>query len=156
FWRELALPYCLIAAILAWWHGRRREALVWAAGLALFGAFFVWHGVAIAQRLDAGATTTTDVSYWLQFTGMPFHITAMWTNWWLAGRPGWLLASYLCVSVLGLASWPGERGLLVTLTVAAYLLAFMVVGRPYNVYWGLLYAPLLPFGLVRAPTVIRD
>jgi len=41
-------------------------------------------------------------------------------------------------------------------TVGAYLLAFLVVGKPFNNYWGLLYAALLPMGLVRLPDAMEQ
>ena len=34
--------------------------------------------------------------------------------------------------------------------------AFSVLGGLYNAYWGLLFAPLLPFGVARAPACLRD
>ena len=34
FFRELALPYCLLGATIAWWHGRRGELAAWTLGLA--------------------------------------------------------------------------------------------------------------------------
>jgi hypothetical protein len=164
FWRELALPYCLIAAGLAWWHGRRKEALAWTVGLLLFAAFLVYHGLEIARRLEGADTAPTDVSFWLQFTGVRFHIIAVRANWWLGGAAaealgehvGGFLAVYLCLAVIGLAGWRREPGPLLALATAAYFLAFAVVARPYNVYWGLIYAPFLPFGVVRAPGTIRD
>ena len=56
----------------------------------------------------------------------------------------------------GLAGWRGELGNRVALTVTAYVLLFMVAGRSDNTYWGLLYAPLLPFGWVMAPAAFHD
>ena len=45
----------------------------------------------------------------------------------------------------------------VVATVAAYLLAFSVVGVPaMNYYWGGLYAPLLAFGVAWAAPSLRD
>ena len=43
FFRELALPYCVLCAAMALWQGRRRELAVWAIGLAAWLAFFGWH-----------------------------------------------------------------------------------------------------------------
>ena len=156
FWRELALPYCVIAATLALWQGKRREAIAWGAGLALFVFFFVSHGVEVTRRLEGNAAGPTNVSFWLGLTGLRFHFYAMNMNSWLNGVPGWAMACYLSLAVIGLTGWKGGVGTLVGLTVAAYLGAFCVIGRPVNVYWGLLYAPLLPFGIVRAPAVLRD
>jgi hypothetical protein len=40
--------------------------------------------------------------------------------------------------------------------VLAFLAAFSIVGNPYNGYWGLLYVPILAFGVVRAPAAFVD
>jgi len=58
--------------------------------------------------------------------------------------------------VFGLAGWRGETGRRCLGTTVAYLAAFAVVGQPFNEYWGLLYAPLLPLGIAQAPAALRD
>jgi hypothetical protein len=55
---------------------------------------------------------------------------------------------------VGLLSWRSEQGALLSLTTLAYLGAFAVIGMPKNINWGLMFAPLLPFGVARAPTVL--
>ena len=40
FFRELALPYCLVRVALACWHKRRREVLAWVSGLG--SSPFTW------------------------------------------------------------------------------------------------------------------
>jgi hypothetical protein len=37
-----------------------------------------------------------------------------------------------------------------------WLGVFLVLGRPDNVYWGFLFAPILPIGLAFAPAALRD
>jgi hypothetical protein len=154
--RELVLPYCLIAGVLAWWHGRWREAVWWALGIALFAGLLVYHGWQVAQRLEGTDRTGGGLGHWFQFTGMWFDLVATRCNFWLAFMPGWVLALYLCAGIFGLAAWRSELGTLLALTTAAFLVAFAIIARPYNYYWGLLYAPLLPFGVVYAPAAIRD
>jgi hypothetical protein len=77
-------------------------------------------------------------------------------NVFLRDLPVWVSAICLPLSLLGLASWRNETGLRVFLTASAYIAAFAVVGQPFNDYWGLMYVPLLPLGLVRAPAAISD
>ena len=43
FFRDLALPYCVLCAAIAWRQGRRRELALWTLGLAAWLAFFAWH-----------------------------------------------------------------------------------------------------------------
>ena len=77
-------------------------------------------------------------------------------NEWLFKLPDWLVLLYLSASLWGLAAWRGLGAVRVGATVGAYLLAFLVVGKPFNNYWGLLYAALLPMGLVRLPDAMEQ
>src|SRR5262249_20414927 len=45
FFRELALPYCVVALVLAAWRNRRAEVAVWFAGLALYGVHLALHAL---------------------------------------------------------------------------------------------------------------
>ena len=58
--------------------------------------------------------------------------------------------------LIGLIGWRGKVGTRVGLTVGIYVLAFMIVGRGDNNYWGLMFAPLLPLGLLLAPRSLAD
>jgi hypothetical protein len=58
--------------------------------------------------------------------------------------------------VIGLAGAEDARARRAAVIVAGYLAGFLVVGRPDNYYWGLLYAPLLPVGFLLAPAALRD
>jgi hypothetical protein len=157
FFRELALPYCLIAAGLAWWHGRRREALAWLGGVLLFGVFLFWHASQVRSHLTADDVgQSRGVSEWIQFGGLTFDILTTRMNQFLFNAPGWLVFLYLLMAVIGLIGWRSEQGALVALTTLSYLAAFSIVGMHKNINWGLMFAPLLPFGVVRAPAAIRD
>ncbi|HXG12032.1 MAG TPA: hypothetical protein VNK04_19920 [Gemmataceae bacterium] len=154
FFRELALPYALIAAFLAFRQGRRREAVLWAVGLALYAVFMVYHGMEVLRRITPADRVEADG--WVQFGGARFLLSACGMNVLLFRLPAWVAAFYLVFSLLGLAGWRGETAARVGLTAFAYTAAFAIIGKPYNCYWGLLFAPLLPFGLVRAPAALRD
>jgi hypothetical protein len=82
---------------------------------------------------------------WIQFGGLRFLLITSRAGLPL-GFPFWVAALYLPLAVLGLAGWRGPVGIRVTATLAAYLVAFSVVGAPsMNFYWGAIYAPLLAF-----------
>ena len=55
FFRELALPYCILCAVIALWQGRRREVTTWMLGLAAWLAFFGWHWWQVHELMAAGA-----------------------------------------------------------------------------------------------------
>jgi hypothetical protein len=151
--RELALLYVLVALALAVRQGRWREVAVWCLGIGCYAAFLAWHAWQVQQHLTG--QELAESSGWIQFGGPAFVIRTSQMNVWLFNLPSWVAVIYLVAALIGLASWRGPQALLVGATVGLYLAAFLVVGKPFNAYWGLLYVALLPLGLVRAPASIR-
>lgn len=155
FFRELSLPYVAIALAWAAWRRRPAETAAWGGGLTLYMAFMVWHLVQ-AARLVPDSPKGHALS-WVAFGGLPFVLDTCRMNFaLLVLLPTWAAAFYLPLALLGLAGWRGEMGTRVGLTVAAYLAAFAVVGQPFNLYWGLMDAPLLSLGLLWMPLALRD
>jgi len=149
--RELVLPYCLVAAALAWRHGRRAEVRAWAVGLAAFAALYAWHAAAVARHNPG---TVPSPTAWLDPQGLRFVLRSGALNVWVRGLPTWAAAVYLTAAVAGLAGWRGETGARLALTAAVYLVPLAFV-RGWD-YWGFLYTPLLILGLVRAPAAVCD
>lgn len=154
FFRELALPFCLLALSLAAWQRRRGEVIGWAAGLALYGAYFAFHVHEVSHWM--AGVIATQAGGWVRFGGPAFVIGTTQMNVLLIYAPAWLAAALLPLSLLGLAGWRGETGWRLSLTAAVYLSAFAVVGMPNNAYWGLLITPLLALGWVALPPAVRD
>jgi hypothetical protein len=155
FFRELALPYAGLAAVLAWRGGRRGELAAWVTGLALYAVFLTLHAVAVAPRIPR-TDDILNVSHWSSFGGTAFVLGTCRMNVFLAASPAWVAAFYLPLSLLGLAGWREEIGTRCGLAAGLYLALFVAVGNPFNAYWGLLYAPLLSFGAALAPAALRD
>ena len=151
--RELALLYVLVAILVACRERRWREVLVWCLGVASYAVFWAWHAWQVQEHLNGHEFA--EASGWIQFGGPAFVIHTSQMNVWLFNLPAWVAALYLVAALVGLASWRGPQGLLVGGTVVLYLAAYLIVGKPFNAYWGLLYVALLPFGLVRAPQGFR-
>jgi hypothetical protein len=155
FFRELALLYGLLALLLAVWERRHREVIAWIAGLALYGVYLILHGLQVTERITIA--DRVHAGGWIQFGGLPFVIGTCQINLVLINLPGWVSAVCLPLSLLGWAGWRGATGWRGGLTVAGYVVAFLVVGNPaFNCYWGLMYAPLFAFGLLGAPVALRD
>jgi hypothetical protein len=150
-WRELVLPYCVVAAVLAWWHGRRAEVRVWVVGLAVFAGLYVWHAAVVASHSSGAAPSA---AAWLDPQGLRFILRSGALNVWVRGWPTWVAAVYLTAAAAGLAGWRGETGARLALTAALYLVPLTVV-RGWD-YWGFLYTPLLILGVVRSPAAVRD
>jgi hypothetical protein len=155
--RELALPYCGIACLLAAWKRRWIEAAAWAAGLELFFAFFAWHvGQVQAQLAATNAPSATDLTQWLRLGGLDYVLLTTRMNSLLFTFPGWLLWLYLVASLIGLAHRREETSTLACFAALSYILTFAFLGRPENFYWGLLPAPLLAWGTAHAPSAICE
>jgi hypothetical protein len=154
FFRELAGPYCFVAALLAASGRRRGETALWLAGLAAYGAYFAWHAARVAAW-----QTPDDLAHdgsWLQFGGAPFLVALAQINAYLILLPSWTAAAYLVLGLVGLAGWNGAWGRRLAWTTAAYLLLFACVGYDFNQYWGAILAPMLCFGAAQAPAALVD
>jgi hypothetical protein len=153
FFRELSLPYCGVALILAARGKRRLEVLAWTAGFVAYALFLLLHWKAVSLRITPADRPAEN---WLQFGGAGFLLATCRMNEFFFNLPSWFTAVFLSLSILGLAGWRGETGIRVQFTVVLYLLAFSIVGLPFNNYWGLLYVPLLSFGIIGVPASFRD
>jgi hypothetical protein len=154
FFRELALPYCLLAMAIAWWTGRRRELLLWIAGLALWAVFYGAHYIRIAGLIQPG--DRAHAQGWIQFGGTGLVIAMVQINAYLLLLPQWVTALYFAAAMCGFAGWRTPFGQRVSLTACLYVAAFGVVGQEFNQYWGALVAPLWCFGAARFPASLRD
>jgi hypothetical protein len=156
FFRELALPYCLLCFVLAIGQRRWTEVGTWVIGFGLFAIFYAWHVQQV--RLMIGSSEETKVGSWLHFGGTAFALAAVQLgNVVLTASPAALTAIVLPLALLGLAGWRSEAGTRAFLTCIGYLVFFLVAGQPpYNAYWGLLIGPLLMLGVAALPIVGRD
>lgn len=151
--RELALPFLFVMFAFAAYERRLRESLAWLGAIALFGGLFTVHCLLASAQHHVGDLTS---SGWLKFGGIGFVVATLRWNAALALAPGWVLVATLCVSALGLSGFRHGLASRAALTLIGYVVAFAVVGRPDNQYWGILYAPLVPLGLVLAPAALKD
>ena len=150
--RELAAPVLGLMALMALREGRRKEALAWAAALALYAAALAWHGLEVT-RLTSAADGTS--SGWLALGGWPFVLLQMKWNALLLGLPAPVIALVAALVVLGLAGLRGPTETRVAAVLIAYGLAFLVLGRVDNSYWGLMITPLWPVALVGLGRIAR-
>lgn len=142
FLRELAAPYLLVCVWLAIRGHHWREVAAWGGGLLLYAAYFGWHWWMVLSQL--GPMDRAYGEGWVAFGGLDFVLaTAGFNGLWALG-PDWLPAVLLPLGLLGLWAWPKGRGLAV---VGVYVAAFLVIGKPFNAYWGAVYTPVLMLGL---------
>jgi len=151
--RELALPFLFVMLAFAACERRWRESLAWLGAIALFGGLFAIHCVLAGAQHRVGDLASGG---WLRFGGLSFVVATLRWNAVLALAPGGVLIAVLCASALGLSGLRHGLASRAALTLIGYVVAFAVVGRPDNQYWGILYAPLVPLGLALAPPALKD
>jgi len=154
FFRELAMPYCVVALGLAWRGGRRKEVWAWVVGLAFWLVFYGLHCGQVLTWIPA--TARAHAHGWVRLGGAAFVISTVQMNAYLILLPQWVTALYFMAAMLGFAGWHTRLGLRTGLTASLFVTAFAIVGQQFNQYWGSLTAPLFCFGVVRFPASLRD
>jgi hypothetical protein len=150
--RELALLPCAVGLALAVRGRRGRELAAWLAGLAAWASLQTLHLVEVMRH-----TRPDDLARgWLALGGASFLLETCKWNSLLVALPAWAIAVLLPFVLLGLAGFREPAATRAALIVFGYLAVFTVVGRPFNEYWGAIYAPLLTWGFIAAPASVRD
>lgn len=75
--RELAAPYLIAMAVLAWCSGGRREALAWLLALGVFAIALFLHATAVHQHV---VSSDLQSNGWVRFGGWRFVLQAMSWN----------------------------------------------------------------------------
>jgi hypothetical protein len=141
--RELAVAFLGVMALMALVERRPREALWWLAATGACLLALLAHALAVLRH-----TLPSDPSMgWVRLGGWEFVLAADRWNAILALRP-WLPAALVPAALAGSLAWGGAVGPRLALTLIGYVAGFLVVGRPEDLYWGLMIAPLLPLGWV--------
>jgi hypothetical protein len=142
--RELALPYVMLMGGIAWGMGQRREAACWTLVATGFAVWLAWHLSRAASLTRPDAL----VNSWVSGGGWCYVLKTTRTNLLFSYLPAPALASVVSLIWAGLWVWPDRGTRRIAIVVTAYFLAFALVGRPDNFYWGLMVAPLVPLGLL--------
>jgi len=179
FIRELALPYCLLCAGMAWLQRDKKadspifadhasmvpgksgqspqsswEIVGWVFGLTGWMIFYGWHWWQVSGLITPDALAHRHG--WIRFGGAGFVLATAQMNAYLLLLPPWATALYFAAAMFGLAGWHTRLGTRIGLTTCLYVTAFTIAGQDFNQYWGLIIAPLLCFGVVRLPASMRD
>jgi hypothetical protein len=153
FIRELSLPFAAIMLAMAYKDKNLKESVAWLIGIF---AFFIY--LAIHAKIVSGLVTDSDPisKTWLQFGGWTFVLkTSKWTTLTVL-TPWWIDSVLIPLSLIGLWGWRADFRTRAFLTMGVYICAFLIAGRSDNYYWGLMYAPLMPLGLIHAPSCLLD
>ncbi len=151
--RELALPFVLLMAAGAAWRRDWRETAAWAALVAGFGALLALHFHLVAPHV---LPTDAPSAPWLALRGL---------SGWLSNA---VLASNLRIidhhlagvlvilALFGWAGWRSDAGRFGFWLYGGYGVAFTIVGRWENFYWGEMIGPAQLIGLAFAPRALAS
>lgn len=145
--RELAAPVMLLMFVIAWHRGRRREAVMWAAGLAVFAIFFGLHAVRVTELVTVEGPESAS---WLALGGWPFVVDALRESSILSLAPYWFSAVVVPLGVLGWWSRSGRLFDHVSWLLLTCSVGLCIVGRPDNTYWGMFLGPFVIPGILMA------
>ena len=139
FVRELAAPYCILATFIAIRERRWREVAAWCAGGAAYGAVFAVHAWHVLGHIRPGDPAQPDS--WVYGGGVPFLLQTWRTDglFMYLPRPAFAL---VVVAIVG-SWWSPKMPRYVRSAVVLYSICFLVVGLPFNTYWGFVLAPLM-------------
>ena len=151
--RELALPYLCVMAVMALRDRNKAEVATWAAAILIFFAALAAHASALSLHVTAADPQSPG---WSSSGGWPFILALVHRCSLFGLLPLPLVAIGVPLALLGWASRRHETAERAALLLVGYVAAFMAVGRPDNFYWGILLAPLLPIGIAFAPPALRD
>lgn len=149
--RELAFPLLVAMAMYEYRLGRRRRAAAWIASALGFAIFLGVHALRVHQDIAPGSVQSPG---WIKFGGWPFFVDAVRYSSFLQALPVWVGAVAVPLALLGWFSRKGDFANRVTLVLTMYAVAFLVVGRPGNVYWGFLFVAVLLPGIAFAPSAL--
>jgi hypothetical protein len=154
FVRELAGPYAVMCTLIALRDRRADEAKIWSAGIV---AYVIYFGAHVQQVIAHGkAGDLAHAASWIYGGGPAFLLQTLKTNAFLLASPRWIPAASVLLTLLVAACvWRDARPQL-RAAVLAYVVALMIVGQPFNSYWGLLTAPVWGFAAADGVDAVRQ
>ena len=138
--RELAIPFLGLMSVLALSEQRRWESAAFFSAMLVALALLAEHGLKVSALASPQDMASQG---WVRFGGLAFVLKAINLNIASSAFGLWLAAVLAPLCLLGACSWEEATARRLFATLSAYLLAFSIIGRPENDYWGFLIAPLV-------------
>lgn len=138
FLRELAAPYCVACAVLAVSRRHWREVAAWTVSACLYAFYYAIHAVHVAQyRLP---TDQGHSSSWLEIGGLYSLLAKVHFTYWLMMTPWPLTVVALILIVAGILN--PRTVTPVRWSAVSFTLFFLVAGKSFDTYWGLVAWPV--------------
>lgn len=141
--RELALPFLVAMTLVHVVQGRWGAASAWLGAILIFGLAIAIHATELSNHVTPNDLASQG---WLRTQGWPFIVRIATMNFAFALVPA-AAAIITPFALVGLLVWRSEMGVICCLTIAIYVFAFMIIGRPENRLWGLMLSPFLLLGI---------
>lgn len=154
FIRELVLPFVAVMFLASLADRNRKEAIAWLLGVLAFLSMLAFHSKQVHALTHSNANL--NFAQWLALSGWDYVLATIQVQPFLFIFPSWCTAVLAPFALLGFLAWRDALGRRMGLTIAAYILIFLFVGRNNNAYWGLLYCNLVPLGLLYVPVALSD
>ena len=155
FVRELAAPYCVVCTVIAAYRRQWKQCAGWLGGGGAYALYFARHVAQVwAHRLP---TDQTHASGWVEFGGLPFLQSTIQALGGQADLPGAFNALVVLLLASGIACTTAP--IHVRAASGVYAGFFLIVGKPFNGYWGWIAAPTWTiacgYGAVHALAAVR-
>jgi hypothetical protein len=152
FVRELSAPYCVVCTIVAIVNRRWREAAAWLSGALLYAVYYTWHLLEVhSHQLSSDLG---DPSSWMEFGGLQSLLSKVQWHAWLLLTPR--AASVLALLLLLAGICTTRTPIHVRVTSAVYVLFFLLAGKAFNQYWGMVAWPTWAFACGYGVDAIRE
>jgi hypothetical protein len=151
--RELALPFVVLMAAMALWRRDLRETAAWSALALVFLIGLAIHLHLVAEQVRPGDYVSRS---WFALRGLSGWLENMIFTTNFRYLPHFLAGPLVILALLGWAGWRNPAGTFGILLLLGYGLAFTVVSRDENYYWGMMITPTLALGLAFAPMAARS
>lgn len=152
--RELSFPFIMVMMMVSLFEKRWRESLVWLS--ITIGFFFILGIHAYYVQTFTGNVPLIQKNEWIGLGGWSFALKTIQMHPFLILIPPRLNALLVPFLLLGLTGWKGKLGSRVALSVYAYILSFVFVGQPFNIYWGTIFNSLVPLGVLYILPCLKD
>lgn len=149
--RELAAPFLLALMLLALLQANIRRALATAGASIVFVGAYLLHGKEIK---NLAGTNSTPSPNWLDFGGWPFIVDLIHTTTPIMVVPYWLAAVLIAFALVGwfrLVIIGSQPHRVMFAAWLSFVIVFLFIGAPNNIYWGLLFAALVLPGIAASP-----
>jgi len=144
--RELTAPYCVALTLYAAWRRDWREVSAWMLGLLLYGPYYGWHVWNALAQMQPGDPAIPHS--WVAFGGLPFLLRILqFTN------PLFMASqlAFACAIACAALAWADSVPRSLQMGLLIYVPFFLIVGQPFNVYWGFMIASLFALWLSYVP-----